>query len=235
MRLIAHRGASAFAPENTLAAFKLALKMRARAVELDVHLTRDGRLAVIHDASLKRTCGSPGLVGGTDYDRIVRLDAGSWFSPDFKNERVPLLSEVLKLLLGRAEINVELKKGARSPKGVETRALDLAAGMGAKKSVVFSSFDHALLFSIRRLDPSARIGYLLGRTPLERAFKEMKELGAESLNLSLRQSSAEVAAMAHGRGFKIMAYTAETRKDVERLERFRVDAAFANDPGLCCS
>src|SRR5919197_4354903 len=93
--VVGHRGAMGYAPENTLASFELAVEQGADVVELDVHLSRDGQVVVIHDEQLDRTTDGRGLVGDRTLDELKRLDAGSWFDPRFAGQRIPTLHEVL--------------------------------------------------------------------------------------------------------------------------------------------
>ncbi len=220
------------APENTLASFRRALDMGAKAVELDVHQSRDGELLVIHDENLKRTCGLDALVKDLDASRIRSLDAGSWFGPQFAGERVPTLRETLELLLGRASVHLELKQGSRYYPGIEARAVALLKKMDGMRDSVLSSFDHQALFEVRRVDFSARIGYLLGRASTIRALKDTKDLRAESLHLSLRQTTAARVRSAHEHGLRVLTYTVVSSAQGRRLRSLGVDGVFANDPGL---
>src|SRR6185312_16321857 len=94
----AHRGASGYCPENTLAAFSKALELGATGLEIDVQLTKDGQIVIIHDENLKRTAGLNKLVSDTSYEELRTLDAGSWFAPEFKDEKIPTLEQLLKLI-----------------------------------------------------------------------------------------------------------------------------------------
>ena len=193
MLIIAHRGYSSQAPENTLAAFKMALKARAKAMEFDVHQTKDGRLAIIHDADLKRTAEKSGKISRMTWKELRRADVGSWFDTRFRGETIPSLEDVLDLTQGRAEIHVELKAGSEKYPGIEE---NLARVLSARKAwawAVVSSFDHKALKVLRAAAPQARLGYLLGATPLSRAWRETAALGAESLNVSARQINARLA------------------------------------------
>src|SRR5579875_1329969 len=108
----AHRGAKRLAPENTLAAFEKAISMGAAALELDTHLTSDGRIVVLHDARVDRTTNGSGAVRSFTADEIAALDAGSWHSPDFAGERIPTLEQVLELTKAGTRLNIELKSWA---------------------------------------------------------------------------------------------------------------------------
>ncbi|HAM34899.1 MAG TPA: hypothetical protein DEB40_04860 [Elusimicrobia bacterium] len=232
MRLIAHRGASGLAPENTMAAFRLALELGSKAIELDVHQTADKELVILHDEDLRRVAARPEQIRDLSWQELCRFEAGGWFDPRFRGEPVPRLEEVIDLVKGKAELHLELKRGSSYYRGVEGRLVELVRQRRALKTCVFSSFDHAALFTIRALEPRARIGYLLGETPLETAWGELKELGAESLHLSRRQATAQRVASCHRRRLKILVYTVNDADEARRLEAMGVDGIFSNFPQL---
>ena len=153
--VIAHRGASAAAPENTLAAFRLAADLGADGVELDVRRTVDGQLVVIHDASVDRTTGGTGRVGALTLDQLRRFDAGRKFGPPFRGERIPLLSQVFEVLGGRLLVDVEVKAA-----GVEAAVLDLIRKTQMVDSVLISSFDAQVVAHVRDLAPEMPAGLL---------------------------------------------------------------------------
>ncbi len=232
MEFIAHRGASAHAPENTLASFKKALEMKAKAIELDIAESRDGRLVVIHDDDLKRVAKMPGRVETYTAARMKKIDVGSWFSKEYAGEGIPTLEEVFKLVGQMAEINVEMKGGCRIYPKIEEKLCRLLKKQAAQSRFLISSFDHEALFHFRALDGDARIGYLLGRTSKSRAFREMAELKAESLNLSARQVNARIVSEAHSKGFKVLVYTVNKIKEARSLEKIGVDGIFTNFPEM---
>ena len=149
--VIAHRGASGTAPENTLAAFRRAVACGADMVELDVQLTRDGEVVVVHDFTLDRTTDGTGAVGASSLAEIRRLDAGAWFAPAFLGEAVPTLGEVLGAI--GLPVNVELKPVG--DQGLEAETLAVVRAAGALGRVVFSSFDPGALERLRALTPEA--------------------------------------------------------------------------------
>ncbi|MBU6430317.1 MAG: glycerophosphodiester phosphodiesterase, partial [Cyanobacteria bacterium REEB65] len=142
MQLIAHRGASGYAPENTMASFRLALEMGAKAIELDVHQTKDGQLVVAHDEDLKRTGKRKVRIKDLTSEELSKIDVGSWFDPCFSNERVPKLAEVFELVDGKAELHVELKRGSKLYPGIEEKVVEMIRRRKAQKSTLVSSFDH---------------------------------------------------------------------------------------------
>src|SRR5579885_1139010 len=142
MLVIAHRGASGHAPENTLAAFRLALEMGAKAIELDVHQSRDGELLVMHDDDFRRVGGRRAKLGALSAAEARAIDVGSWFGKGFAAERVPTLAEVYELVAGRAEVHVEIKHGAPVYPGIEARVVSFLERRRAWDRTVVSSFDH---------------------------------------------------------------------------------------------
>ncbi len=233
MLVIAHRGASGHAPENTLASFRRAVEMGARAVEFDVHRTLDGELVVAHDDDLRRCGGDRRALRRLRWKgEADRIDVGSWFDPKFSGERLPRLADVFDAVPPSVEMHVELKHGSRVYPGIERAVVDFLRGEASGRRVIVSSFDHRALFSVRELDSNVRIGYLLGLTRAATAWREMSELSAESLNLSLRQASARLLRAARERGFKTLVYTVNTPMDRDRLARSGVDGIFSNYPEL---
>lgn len=232
MLLIAHRGASGHAPENTMASFRRALGMGARAIELDVHQTLDHELVVAHDDDLRRCGCDRRRLKNLHWDEASQVDVGSWFDPRFAAERLPRLGDVYDLLPPGVELHLELKHGSRVYPGIEERALDLVHKRGALSRTLISSFDHQALYSVRSLDAQARLGYLMGLTTLRTALREMTDIAAESLNCSMRQAQPRLVKAAHDRGFRVLVYTVNTPADRDRLVRVGVDGVFSNYPEL---
>jgi glycerophosphoryl diester phosphodiesterase len=229
--VVAHRGASADAPENTLPAFHLALKRGAPIIEFDVHQARDGELVVIHDASLQRTTGARAAVETLSRREIKALNAGGWFSPAFEGERVPTLREVLRVLDGRAVANIELKAGTRRlHRGIEPRLLGLLRRLGWTRRVLISSFHVRYLERLRRLDPSIAIGVLVHPWSLRTALARARRLGALSIHPPARAVTSDLVRMIHVAGYAVIPYTVDRPGDKARLVRLGVDGFFTNRP-----
>lgn len=139
--VVAHQGASIVAPENTLASFRKALDMSADALELDVMLSKDGEVVVIHDTLVDHTTDGSGNVSDLTLAELKELDAGSWFAPEFSEERVPTLQEVMSLARGRALLEIEIKTRAFLPGSLERKVLDLIVENGIEKEVIVTSFN----------------------------------------------------------------------------------------------
>lgn len=144
-----------------MAAFVKALALGATGIETDVQRTRDGRLVLIHDESLARTAGLNQFVKDTDYDDVALLDAGSWFNPDFAEEKVPLLEQLLELVKDTDTIvNLELKNGVFLYEGMEQQVIDTVRTYGLTDRVIISSFNHYSLALCSQLAPEIRTGIL---------------------------------------------------------------------------
>lgn len=157
---LAHRGASAYAPENTLAAFNLAAEMGADGIELDVVLTRDSEIVVIHDETVDRTTDGSGHVSDFTLAQIKRLDAGSKFDARFADERVPMLKEVIETVGDRLLLNVELKPRMNFGGNLEDKVVDLILRCGLSDRIMVSSFNPFALRRVKRNAPQIVCGLL---------------------------------------------------------------------------
>ncbi|MEI5907997.1 glycerophosphodiester phosphodiesterase family protein [Bacillus spongiae] len=165
-KVIAHRGASGFAPENTLAAFDLAVEMKADYIELDLQMSKDGELIVIHDPSVERTTNGSGLIQDLTYEEILQFDAGSWFHQQFSGEKVPTLKEVLDRYVGEIGLLIELKEPYRYP-GIEQKlAMELTPYLdqkGENSSIVVQSFDIESVQLFHEYAPTIPIGIVISK------------------------------------------------------------------------
>lgn len=160
MLVIAHRGASAYAPENTLASFELALRQGADGVELDARLTADRQVIVMHDAAVDRTTNGTGPVERMPLSTVRNLDAGGWFGPQYAGERAPTLAEVLDLCHGRALVDIEMKSAHPLALGLAHRVVEEIDRTGARQQVIVTSFNPLALAEVRRLRPAIPTGLL---------------------------------------------------------------------------
>ena len=163
--IMAHRGSRINRPENTLAAFEEAVRVGADGIELDVHLSQDGQVVVLHDETLDRTTDGSGFVHEWTLADLQQLDAGSWFDPAFSGQKIPSLAEVLDLLeaLGfRGRLNIELKRGKN--RGMEKKIHSLLEQKQWSFEVLFSSFSLRALWRLHRLMPGAEVAYLVKKS-----------------------------------------------------------------------
>ena len=173
------------APENTLAAFETAIQIGVDVLELDVHASRDGEIVVLHDATLDRTTDHQGLVCEQTLAEIRRADAGSWFAPRYRNERVPTLEEVLDLARHRALVLIEIKADF-----IAERLLSIIVDMSAESQVIIQSFDPQTVQRIKLLNPSVPTSLLVGKLPTSpsrvrarRLVKQILQVGANALSV----------------------------------------------------
>ena len=180
-KVYAHRGASGYAPENTLEAFRLAVDQGADGVELDVHLCRSGEIVVAHDESVGRVSDGTGRIMDMTLSELKSLRFNKT-RPEYADARIPTLREVFDLLRPTGlEINIELKNSVIDYPDLEKRVLDLADGCFPKERLLFSSFNHYSMLRVKRLDPSVSCG-LLYDAALVRPWAYAAALGVEALH-----------------------------------------------------
>ncbi|OXM87277.1 glycerophosphodiester phosphodiesterase [Paenibacillus rigui] len=227
---IAHRGAKGEAPENTLAAFRLGLEQGCDAIELDIHLSKDGQLIVIHDATLDRTTDKTGRVNDLTVEEIRQADAGRWFHESFAGERVPLLEEVFDLVPPHIMINVEIKDsyGRRT----EPALVELMRNKDRVGQVVVSSFDHKSLQYLKLLEPETRMG-LLYDVNLGRHSALVSSLGAPvySLHPNFKRISKEDVRDAVAQGLQVFPYTINREEDMMLAIQYGVSGIITDYPG----
>ncbi|AJY77566.1 hypothetical protein VN24_06975 [Paenibacillus beijingensis] len=233
--VIAHRGASGYAPENTMAAFDLAAAMGADYLELDVQMTRDGQPVVIHDATLERTTNGSGAVKGYTLAQLQRLDAGSWFGSKYKGERVPSLKEVLDRYYGRIGLFVEIKSPELYP-GIEASVARLLAQYGGAgtpsfRPVILQSFSAESVEKLRELMPDFPLGVLVvARSDLtDRKLRRFEQF-AGYINMKQSLAGEETIRRIHDRGMKVFAWTVRGARRAELLRLKGVDGIVTNFP-----
>ncbi|MFD0869455.1 MULTISPECIES: glycerophosphodiester phosphodiesterase [Paenibacillus] len=214
---IAHRGASGYCPENTMAAFERCIELGATAIETDVQMTADGRLVLIHDESLQRTTGLPKLVKDVTGDELWELDAGSWFSPAFKGERVPTLEDLFELVKSRSlQVNLELKNGVVQYPGIEEAVIEATRRFGMSDRVILSSFNHYSLAHCKRLAPEIRTG-ILYMEGLYEPWEYAARFGASALHAYHYAVIPEWVSQAAARGMAYHPFTVNEPAEMRRL------------------
>lgn len=232
MEIIAHRGASTFAPENTLAAFQLAVDMGAKSIEFDVQMTKDGKLVVIHDYTLNRTTNGQGYVMESNYDYIQSLDAGGWYSEDFKNQRIPLLSQVLNLIPKEMVTHIEIKKTAFEKRPIELEVLKVVLDTNRLAQTVFSSFEHGCLLELLKHE-GVKVGVLVGSNiQVPERYLELNQMKSYSFNQSAEFVSPGLVQQVHEAGLKLLSYTVDDPSMAELFRQMGVDGIFTNNPKL---
>jgi len=232
--IFGHRGASAFAPENTLAAFLKAVELGADGVELDTKLSADGTPVVIHDQTVDRTTNGSGRVGQLTFEQLRRLDAGSKFSPDFKGEPIPTLEEVLKTLGDRCFINVELTNYASTGDALPLKAAALVKQYHLEERVLFSSFHPLNLVRVRRALPGAATALLTLPGFPGKAGRLVFGLWVPHTCLHPHFSTVNAAWVqaAHRSQRRLHVWTVNDPQEMRRLTRLGVDGLISDDPRL---
>jgi glycerophosphoryl diester phosphodiesterase len=224
MLTIAHRGASALYPENTLRAFLAAADFGADMCEFDVRMTRDGEVVVIHDATVNRTTDGRGRVADMNAAAIKRLDAGVRFGAEFRAERIPTLAEVATALGGRCGMNVELKA-----RGLERRACEILREGGAIETAIVSSFDWEQLKIVAAQEPGLRLA-LLGEKAPAALLDAASAMHAYAIAPRFDIARAELCAEAHRRGLAVYVWTVDDVPTMRGLMAAGVDAIMTNHP-----
>lgn len=224
--VMAHRGLSADAPENTLYAFSDAISVGADFIELDVQQTRDGVLVVMHDSNLKRTTGVNKDIWDVDYADIQNLDAGSWFDPAYANARIPTLEETLQFVDKRARLNIEIKPTKHGSDTLEQDVAELITQYQYTDACYVTSFSYSSLKKVKEVNPEIRTGYLMSVAYGQ--FYSLKYADAFSLNKVFVTS--QVVNAAHQQGKQIFAWTVNSMSEVRSLCNLHVDSTITDDP-----
>lgn len=240
--VVAHRGGAALAPENTLGAFANALNIGVDMVECDVHLSKDGELVVMHDPDLTRTTDGKGFIYQMNFADIRKFNAAAKFkgSP-WPAEPVPTLGEVLDLVEGKAQVQIEIKVEkifGRYP-GIEQKVVDAVKARDMVDDVIIISFDFPTLVEVKKLDPRFKTGALVSNTTLSlNASKPHDQFVADVIAQTgadyIMPSSAGVSDLlvnaVHARGLKIGVWTVNSPGEMRRMAEWGVDAITTNDP-----
>jgi len=220
-----HRGAAGLAPENTLAAFRKAIELGVDALEMDLHVTRDGEVVIIHDETLDRTTDGRGSIADLPLEEIRRRDAGRKFAPSFQGERVPTLREVIELVRAsgnsRLRMDLEIKFGEGQegkPEDFEERVLGVLRQSDFLERVNLISFHHPSLTKVKALQPKIRTGLLQGghRAPQD-LVGLVRRYRADYYSPRFRQMTTEVVAALHRAGIPIVPWTVNEEADMRWL------------------
>ena len=226
-KVMAHRGSSYNAPENTMAAFENAVAATADYIELDVHETRDGVIVVIHDSNLKRTTGFNGNVWDYDYDRIRQLDAGSWFDSEFSDCYIPTLDEVMEYTRGKIKLNIEIKLSKKEPDLVSGVA-ELIEKHHYENDCCVTSMNYDALCQIKAINPEIETGYVL--TVAYGEYYKLDNVDVISIDSSyVNKSTVDTI---HNYGKKVFAWTVNSDSKARKLAAIGVDAIITDNPAM---
>ena len=232
--IIAHRGFKKKYPENTLIAFQAAMDAGVPMIELDVTLSRDRKLVVIHDATLERTTNGSGSVHDHTLVELKQLDAGSWFHADFADERLPELGEVLDLVDGRVIINIEIKSNAYEPHhpvdAIEKQVVDLVKQKKALDTVLISSFKAEILIQVSEIAERPALALISSDPADGQTIKLCQSLNALSWHPDHRILTESQVEKIHAAGLMVFPYTVDTMEDYLKMTAMKVDGVITNDP-----
>jgi glycerophosphoryl diester phosphodiesterase len=230
--IIAHRGFSGKAPENTMAAFKKAVDLGSDALEFDVRFSRDGQLVVFHDDVLERTTNGKGRVADLTLRELRHLDAGYWFHSAFAGESIPTLKDVLELTRKRILLNIELKKGDHgqySMLDLADRTLQEVVRAGMEQQVLFSSFDLDAVQRILEKDPRIQVA-LITRDPWNSPFDAMRGKHFQVLNSRKSALNENNLSAARQQGIRVNVWTLNTDDEMEKFISMGVDGIITDYP-----
>lgn len=225
--ICSHRGCSISAPENTLPAIQEAIDNMADYAEIDVQLTKDGEVVLLHDNSLLRTTGVDKNIWEVTYDELQGYDAGKWFSKDFEETKVPTLEEVLILSKGKINLNIEIKGNAHNS-GIEEKVVALIEKYDFERQCVITSMSYNALENVKEINPDIKTGYIMSMAYGNFYNKKYADF------FSLKSSFVvdKVVRMAHSYGKEVYVWTVNSESEMERLKSIGVDAIITDNPVL---
>ena len=246
VQLVAHRGGSQLAPQNTLAAFRNALTFPIDAIELDVHMSRDGHAIVFHDYTVDKLTNGRGNILDLDFDYLRNLNAAAHFPGGWPEaQQIPTLTEVLNLAKGRAQVYIEIKPSKRDdvfgryPRIAETVVEEVRAA-GMLSNVLIISFDWQVLPHIKTLEPALKTGALVStdvwnpreKNALAVLTEQVAALGCHWINMDSRLFTNDMPETFHQSGFQLGIWTVNTLGNMRRLASAGVDSLTSDRPDL---
>jgi glycerophosphoryl diester phosphodiesterase len=233
--VIAHRGASKYAPENTFSAFEKAFQMKADMIELDLLLSKDGIPVVIHDENLTRLAGVSANVSDLTFEELQKLDVGSWFHKDFKDERIPSLEEVLTWAKNKISLNIEIKSEAVTDfkeNGIEKKVIDLVREFEMGNHVLLSSFDERALVKFHKIAPEIAAGYLFDKKSSREksAANLIGTFQADAFHIGRWDLRKKELNSLKDAGIPVMVFTVNDRFTMRRLIKRGVFGIFSDRP-----
>ncbi len=229
--IYAHRGASGYAPENTLEAFELAVKQGADGVELDVHLSKDGELVVAHDENIDRVSNGTGAIADMKLSEIRKFVFNA-LHPEYQDAHAPTLKEVFELLRPTGlQVNVELKNSVNPYQGMEEKVLALAEEMGMTDRVIYSSFNHHSLLTVKRINPAAVCGVLYGCC-MVRPWEYALRIGVDAIHPHFRELTfvKDECEQAHRAGIRVNTWTVNNEREMKMAYEAGADILITNYP-----
>jgi len=235
--VIAHRGASAYYPENTMAAFKAAVSMEADMIELDVLLSKDKVPVVFHDEKLDKKSNGKGLVSNYNLEELKEFDAGSWFSREFENEKIPTLKEVLEYTKNKILVNIEIKTEAvleTEVNGIEQLVLEIVEELEIEDQVIISSFDYRVIRRVNRFSETIKTALLYEKSQSSGKSPSMlyEEFNFNAFNCSKNQLSEKWKSELKKFEIPYFVYTVNDKSEMMSLINGGAKGIFSDKPDL---
>ncbi|WP_347862802.1 glycerophosphodiester phosphodiesterase [Salimicrobium sp. PL1-032A] len=233
--IIAHRGASGYAPENTMAAFRLAEKMGADGVETDVQLTKDGVPVLIHDENVRRTTNGTGFVQDYTFDELRKLDTGSWFSSEFTGLQIPSLEELLQWIIDRPLfLHLELKTDVIPYTHIEKKVYTLLRNYHMLERTCMSSFNENTLAVIKDLNPSVRTAFLTS-TNMRKLIPFVSSIPADDLHIKHTLLSRKLVQRGNKNRVEMRVYTVNKPALIRKCFQLSCAGIFTDVPDIALS
>ncbi|NUU63385.1 glycerophosphodiester phosphodiesterase [Paenibacillus agri] len=238
LKVLAHRGASAYAPENTMEAFKLAIEQRADGFEIDIHITKDGEIVVIHDDTIDRTSNGKGNVTDFTLAELKQYNYNARFEDKYPTAEIPTLRQVLELVKEhRLYLNIEVKDimvQSQKYDGLNVAAAELVKAYDLVDQVIFSSFNHKSMFELKQACPEIKTA-LLHFSKFYRGEQYAKTVQADALHPLFICVDANVVDQAHQAGVQVNAWTVNQVSVMRQMIDAGVDAIITDYPDICAN
>jgi len=235
--VIAHRGVSAYYPENTMSAFRASAEINADMIELDVLLSKDKIPVVFHDAKLDKRSNGKGLVSDFTFEELRELDAGSWFSEKFKGEKIPSLREVLEFTKNKILVNIEIKTEAVSTNeegGVVELVIQLVNELSIQEQVIISSFDYRVLERLKKQNDQIRTAMLYERrqSGKRNPVELVSDYNVDAFNFGKQYLSQDWIEMLNENHIPFFVYTVNDEETMEKIIESGAKGIFSDKPAL---
>ncbi len=239
-KIISHRGANVYTPQNTMPAFEMANALHADGFETDVHMTKDGVLVICHNYTIEATSNGNGEISEMTLEQLKEYDFGSYFAPRFKDTRIPTVDEFLEFTktTNISVLNIELKSPRAAETDIVKKTIAAVKEHGLWDRLLISSFDPKLLVQAKQIDKTCKTGFLYSpdrstsmqmfRRPVEFA----KEIGADALHPHEVYINKNYVKNAHDAGVEVNVWTVDKVRSIERMIRHGVDGIITNCPDV---
>ncbi len=232
MKVIAHRGFSGEYPENTMLAFEKALEAGADGIEMDIHLSKDGEVMIIHDEALMRTAGLPGVVSDYTRSELERISAGKTQKDSFGFTPIPSLEEYLSFMSQHKDkfTNIELKTAPQYYPGIEEKALALVKRFGLEENIIWSSFNWLSVVKLKKIAPKMEGGLLFSGMKLYDMASIIKDLGIEYFHPDYNDLTDEIVEGLHDGGVGLNVWTVNDEMDMAACSTWGINGLITNYP-----